>query len=216
MNDIQQLWENNIRKKFDAFQDLLEGLDYNLFQTPYKPNPDLLIININRNPESYNDASTFDSPTNIYTQGKKGGEKEPVNEMICNLFGYERNEKLWNVLENAVGMNFMYFNESALRKTADTYLQQDIRAACLQYTRLMIDEYICPKNILAIGNDAFTTIKNNVREDTVRWGLAYILKSFRNQTPVYYLHDPSKRLYLLKKESNIKEHNSLLEFVFCS
>ena len=214
MNDIQLLWENEIRTTFDEFQDLLEGLDYNLFRTPYKPNPDLLIISINRNPKSYNDTATFDSPINNYTQGKKDGDADPINNAICNLFGYNRNEKLWNVLENAVGMNFMYFNESALRNIDDELLRKEIRATCLQYTRLMIDEYICPKKILAISYDAFSTIKNKPQEDTIRWGLTHILKSLRGQIPIHFLHDPSNRNYFFKKESIIKEYNSLLEYVF--
>ncbi|GHT72599.1 hypothetical protein AGMMS50262_01760 [Bacteroidia bacterium] len=213
MNKVQWLWEKEIKVAFDSYQELLGGLEYAVFQTPYRPKPGLLVIGRNRNTAEYSHEAIFDRPVNLFTEGKKNGDPD-CWDTVCDLFGYGRHPKLWELFDNAVGLNYTYFNEKELRDRADRNLQTEIRITCIQYTRKLIEEYICPKNIVIIGTEPISKIKNKRHQlFTVRWEKARAVKTFRENIPMYAIKDPFGRVHFYNQESEIQNYNSLFEHV---
>jgi hypothetical protein len=190
--NIQSYWENEIRPALDPIQKEMNGLTYYVFQTLYRFRPDLLLVGINPGGD-FNDGNAFlDRPTNWYTQCKKNPEECcDFNETVCRIFGYGTNDALFQLLENAVGMNKVYFNTGSEEKLNRIALVKQIESLCQGFTRTLIEEYIQPKQIVAMGEHVFNSLKNKPME-FIKHKDVVIKKSHRNDIPVYYIPNPSR------------------------
>jgi hypothetical protein len=152
---------------------------------------------------------------NWYTDCKKDSNASSgFNDTICFLFGYGENDKLFQLLENAVGMNNVYFNTGSVAKLNTLPLKKKIKSACAKFTRTLVDEYIHPKRIVTMGVDPFNNLKNKPVE-IIKQGDVCIKKSYRGEIPVYNIPNPSRRnRNRYYKEEQIKQYRQIFEREF--
>ena len=187
--NIQLYWENEIKPQLDPLHDAAGNLLYYVFQTPYRFQPELLIVGINPGGD-YEGIPFLDRKTNWYTDGKRNAEqKHSFNETLCAIFAYGKNDKLFDLLENAVGTNMIFFNTDSVEKLKNNSLNKKMETKCVKIVRELIDDFIQPKRILCLGVPPFYGLKN-VREIT--YPMKGIKKSYRGNTPMYYIPNPSR------------------------
>jgi uracil-DNA glycosylase len=88
-------------------------------------------------------------------------------------------------------MNLIYFNTGCVDKFQRLSLKDEIESACEKFTRVLIDEYIQPKRIVAMGREPFDNLKNKSIEK-LKQGEITIEKSYRNDIPIYFIPNPSR------------------------
>ncbi|GHV64557.1 hypothetical protein FACS1894199_03100 [Bacteroidia bacterium] len=212
--NIQSYWEE-IKKTLDPIQKQAGNLGYYVFQTQYKFKPDLLLVGINPGGDYDGGASFLERDTNWYTDCKKDPDAScDFNETICTLFGYGTNEKLWQLLENAVGMNTIFFNTGSVEKLKNLSVAKSIESACVKFTRVLVDTYIQPKQIVAMGIDPFNCLKNKPVE-MLKLGAVQVKKSYRGDIPIYYIPNPSRITQHLYANGKMEQYRQILEKELC-
>jgi len=207
--NIHLYWENEIKPQLDPLHNASGNLLYYVFQTPYRFQPELLIVGINPGGD-YEGVPFLERETNWYTEGKRNAEqKYSFNETLCAVFGYGKNDKLFSLLENAVGMNMIFFNTGSVEKLNKNSLSKEMESKCVKIARNLVDNFIQPKRILCIGVPPFYGMKNT-REITYPIKDVAIKKSYRGNTPVYYIPNPSRlninKYYKGDKIAQIQEY----------
>lgn len=199
--ELQTYWEKEIKPQLDPLHNAAGNLLYYVFQTPYHFQPELLIVGINPGGD-YDGIPFLDRETNWYTEG----EKYPFSNRMCAVFGRGENEQLFKLLENAVGMNKVFFNSGTVEKLKKTNKKEEMETLCGKITEELIDRFIQPtKWILAMGNNPFYGVKGKGEKvESFKLGNAIIKKSKRNGIPVYYIPNPSGRNYRYYSENQIK------------
>ena len=190
--NIQMYWENEIKPQLEPLHNAAGNLLYYVFQTPYRFQPELLIVGINPG-GGYEGIPFLARETNWYTDGKKNAEhSHSFNETLCAVFGYGKNDKLFDLLENAVGTNMIFFNTGSVNKLKNNSFHKEMETKCVKIVRNLSDNFIQPKRILCLGVPPFYGMKNSKDVECPIKGIA-IKKSYRGNTPVYYIPNPSKR-----------------------
>jgi hypothetical protein len=212
--NLQLYWENEIKPQLDPLHNTAGNLLYYVFQTPYQFQPELLIVGINPGGD-YEGVPFLDRKTNWYTDCKRNTEeKYSFNETLCAVFGYEENNALYNLLENAVGTNMVFFNTGSVEKLNNNPLKTEMIKKCESIVIKLIDEYIQPKRILSIGKEPFEKLKTS-QSNLVKLGNAFIHKSFRGETPLYRIPNPSRiNLNSYYKSEQIKQYQQYFEQEF--
>ena len=147
--------------------------------------PDLLIIGINPGGD-FNDGIPFlEREINWYTKG----EKHSFNETLCKVFGYGKNDKLFDLLDNAVGTNMVFFNTGSVKKLKENKLNGEMRSKCVKIVRNLVDNFIQAKRILCLGVPPFYEMKNTSQ---IEYPIKGVRKSYRGNIPVYYIPNPSQ------------------------
>jgi len=205
---VKAYWENEIRAQLDPISKESGNLLYYVFQTPYRFNPDLLIVGMNPGGD-YKGVPFLDRSTSYYTDCKN--DPQAFGYTICSVFGHGENQALWQLLENAVGTNRVFFNTGNEQKLKKLPRYKEIVAKCSKITHTLIDEYIQPKKILTLGNDPFDCVKTTKGYDVIKVGDVVIKKSYRNEIPVCNIPNPSKRNRRYYKPEQIKQYQLLLE-----
>lgn len=189
--NIQMYWENDIKPQLDPLHNTAGNLLYYVFQTPYRFQPELLIVGINPGGD-YEGVPFLDRKTNWYTECTRNAEqKHSFNEKLCAVFGYGKNNELFNFFENAVGTNMVFFNTGSVEKLNNNPLKNEMIQKCKHIVIKLIDEYIQPKRILTIGKEPFENLKTS-KAELVKPENVYIHKSFRGKTPMYRIPNPSR------------------------
>jgi len=218
MNDELSLFWDEVKLKCDYYQKELNNLTYYVFQTPVSFNPDLMIIGYNPGGRFFGEGF-LKREINWYTNWQQNNVKEEnhsFNRTLCAVFGYQISDKLTNLIENAVGTNVFYFNtesEDTLNKLKieKPEMVKEMLSFCQEKTRKLVDDIIKPKQILTIHNKTFHSIKN--RRIEILSKNPKIYKSFRNNIPVYYIPNPSRRLInqFYSTDEKIKSYRLFLE-----
>jgi len=212
--NIHFYWENEIKPQLDPLHKEAENLLYYVFQTPYRFQPELLIVGINPGGD-YEGVPFLDRKTNWYTECKRNAEqKHSFNETLCAIFGYGVNDKLFDLLGNAVGTNMIFFNTGSVEKLNNNPLKKEMIKKCENIVFKLIDEYIQPKRILTIGKEPFEKLKTS-KSNLTKFESAYIHKSLRGETPIYRIPNPSRiNLGSYYKSEQIKQYQKYFEQEF--
>lgn len=210
--NIQMYWENEIKPQLDPLHNTTGNLLYYVFQTPYRFQPELLIVGINPGGD-FEGVPFLDRETNWYTEGKRNEkQKHSFNETLCAVFGYGKNDELFNLLENAVGTNMIFFNTGSVEKLNNNALSNEMRSKCVKIVKNLVDNFIQPKRILCLGVPPF----DGMRESSpIEYPVNGIRKSYRGEIPVYYIPNPSRlNINRLYKPEQIAQYQQYFEKEF--
>jgi uracil-DNA glycosylase len=190
--NIQKYWESEIKPQLNPLHNAAGNLLYYVFQTSYHFQPELLIVGINPGGD-YDGEPFLARETNWYTDCKRDEKyNHSFNRTLCDVFGYGKNDKLFDLLENAVGTNMTFFNTGSVEKLNNNPLKNDMIRKCASIVKHLIDEYIQPKRIVCIGRDSFNALRNGERVEQIKLANVNIDKSHRNNIPLYYIPNPSR------------------------
>ncbi len=187
--ELNRYWETEIRPQLDPLHSAEGDLLYYVFQTPYRFQPELLIVGINPGGD-YKDVPFLKREKNWYTE--KTREPRSFNDIICSVFGYGKNDKLFNLLENAVGTNRIFFNSGSVEKLKRKGTANEMIRKCVKIADNLVDNFIQPKRIVCLGVPPFDGTKNKEKQiEQPIAGLA-LKKSYRGEIPVYFIPNPSR------------------------
>lgn len=210
MESVHLYWEKEIKPQLDPLHDAAGNLMYYVFQTPYRFQPELLIVGINPGGDFKDGVPFLERENNWYTKDKQ----HSFSGTLCKVFGYGKNDKLFDMLDNAVGTNMTFFNTGNVNSLKNNALSSEMRSRCVEIARNLVDNFIQPKRILCLGVPPFDGMKDKTAP--IEYPIKGIRKSYRGDTPVYYIPNPSKininKYY--KNESQIAQYQQYFEQEF--
>ncbi len=196
---ILEFW-TEVQEIYDPIQKETD-LNYYVFQTSIRYNPDLMIIGINPGGEFSSEKNLVNKMAEqgkfknmyidwMYTETPNKTDNEWFNT-LCSIFDYPNNPAMKRVLENAVGTNCFYINTGSVQSLNKQYDTKNLYLQSRSLVNKLID-IIQPKKILTLGEIPFKCIKGSKQKPVPVNDKNNIKSAFHGNIPVYNIPNPSR------------------------
>ncbi len=193
MNDFKQRLETFGAKVHEIYDPLVgpggiaENLDYYVFQTAVRPEPELLVMGINPGGDVKkgirNATGTTDSTHNAYFDDREHSWFRTLRR----IFG---TPMLTQQLHNCVGTNNYYINTGDVKKLPE---DKDFKRNAVMLSRELVDDVIRPKRIVALGRNVFCML-NHGPIQIKQFGRVQFKYGHRGDMLVCQIYNPSQRI----------------------